>query len=489
MLIWIFLVIIIGIVLLNLLSIFYDKNDEEIVNIENKITPIMNNDIEGNVIHNIYHIFSDSEDVVNTTLVMEDDALIFKTPSKIESIILGTELYRTEIVSGNTLRIFDQTDKYKEVIISEEIKKLNAIDSFFKSLTVKNRNKMIQFKKKVEVANEQLIANEELVKLAEGFITKIDQNIFRDFNYYIVLERSLLFYSPIGLFSLDISSQNYYKSNSVNEGYENVVDMNIISNYINEHFNSFAQIYNRFLKSELSEREIYIFLWDYLKRIAVPLFGNEFIYNYSHAFDKESNIETIIEKSLYHNIINFDNMETMSLFTYYTMDSKYLDTNNFIYGFIIIMNKYLEIRKFKELKDYEEMLLVSEEEMSKEITINDIDLMSGYDFEGIVGKLFEKMDYVVEITKSSGDQGVDVIANKYNHSIGIQTKLYSRPVNNNAVQEVVAGLKYYKLSKGYVITNNYFTDSAIKLAESNNIVLWDRDELIDKLNRFKVMRV
>ena len=63
----------------------------------------------------------------------------------------------------------------------------------------------------------------------------------------------------------------------------------------------------------------------------------------------------------------------------------------------------------------------------------------------------------------------------------IQAKCYSSAVTNKAIQEVVAGLSHYKLDKGIVVTNNYFTDSARELAMSNNIILWDRTMLKEKI--------
>ncbi|MDG5789610.1 restriction endonuclease [Evansella sp. AB-P1] len=66
--------------------------------------------------------------------------------------------------------------------------------------------------------------------------------------------------------------------------------------------------------------------------------------------------------------------------------------------------------------------------------------------------------------------------------IGIQVKCYSSKVGNKAIQEVIAGMKYYKLDKGIVVTNNYFTESAITLAQSSDIILWDRNILKEKIN-------
>jgi restriction system protein len=58
-----------------------------------------------------------------------------------------------------------------------------------------------------------------------------------------------------------------------------------------------------------------------------------------------------------------------------------------------------------------------------------------------------------------------------------QCKKYSKPVGNKAVQEVVAGMKYYGANKGAVISTSGFTPSARKLASANNIALIHHSEI------------
>ena len=48
--------------------------------------------------------------------------------------------------------------------------------------------------------------------------------------------------------------------------------------------------------------------------------------------------------------------------------------------------------------------------------------------------------------------------------------------------EVVGGARFYNATLCYVITNNYFTKSARQLADANNVILWDRDTLKEKLS-------
>ena len=83
----------------------------------------------------------------------------------------------------------------------------------------------------------------------------------------------------------------------------------------------------------------------------------------------------------------------------------------------------------------------------------------------------------VSVTPGSGDQGVDVIAEKEGVRYAVQCKCYSSALGNTPVQEVCAGKSMYNCHVGVVMTNNYFTAGAKQLAEKNGILLWDRDKL------------
>lgn len=118
----------------------------------------------------------------------------------------------------------------------------------------------------------------------------------------------------------------------------------------------------------------------------------------------------------------------------------------------------------------------------KKTTIADIDIMSGFEFEKFISRLFQKMGYKSYTTQETNDQGVDVIAEKGDVRIAIQTKCYNGVVGNSAIQEIVAGMKYYDADKAMVITNSTFTKSAVELAKKNNVQLWDRKTLIEKID-------
>ncbi len=138
-----------------------------------------------------------------------------------------------------------------------------------------------------------------------------------------------------------------------------------------------------------------------------------------------------------------------------------------------IIEKLKNIEKEIEIKNLENKL-----NSGHTLTMEDIDIMTGYEFEKFLKNLFEKMGYAVEETKLSGDQGADLVINKFSEKLVFQAKRYGcEKVSNSAIQEVVAAIRYYNANKGTVVTTSTFTKSAIELARSNGVDLIDRTKL------------
>lgn len=119
------------------------------------------------------------------------------------------------------------------------------------------------------------------------------------------------------------------------------------------------------------------------------------------------------------------------------------------------------------------------DERIREIGLEQIDVMEGAEFEQFIGELLEDLGCDnVNVTKKSGDQGVDVIATLGGVTYAVQCKRSSGTVGNKAVQEVVSGMYYYpECTQGVVITNSFFTNSAEDLAKKASVRLWNRDTL------------
>lgn len=107
-----------------------------------------------------------------------------------------------------------------------------------------------------------------------------------------------------------------------------------------------------------------------------------------------------------------------------------------------------------------------------------VDDMEGHDFEYFCARLLEERGFLeVEVTRGSGDYGVDILAEKDGITYAIQCKRYTVPVGVEAVQQVYAGRDYYGRMVGVVMTNQYFTAPAVEVAEKLKILLWDRGYL------------
>ena len=113
----------------------------------------------------------------------------------------------------------------------------------------------------------------------------------------------------------------------------------------------------------------------------------------------------------------------------------------------------------------------------------EVELRTGIDYENYVEAILKEDNFIVNRTPTTGDQGVDLIANKNNIRIAIQCKYYSKPVGNKAVQEVIAGKDYYECEYACVVSNNTFTPAAKKLASVSNILLLNEDNIVDQLNQ------
>lgn len=125
-----------------------------------------------------------------------------------------------------------------------------------------------------------------------------------------------------------------------------------------------------------------------------------------------------------------------------------------------------------------------ENQKPTKITIRDIDNMDGISFEKYCANILDKNGFKnVVVTRGSGDQGIDIISVKDGIKYGIQCKCYSTNIGNKAVQEVYSGKTFYKCHVGVVLTNRYFTPSAIELAKTNGVLLWDRKHLLDMINK------
>lgn len=100
--------------------------------------------------------------------------------------------------------------------------------------------------------------------------------------------------------------------------------------------------------------------------------------------------------------------------------------------------------------------------------------MEGHESEFFCADLLRDRGFVeVEVTRGSGDYGIDILAEKDGVTYAIQCKRYGTPVGVKAIQEAYAGRDYYDRMVGAVMTNQYFTSPAVEAAGKLKILLWD----------------
>lgn len=115
------------------------------------------------------------------------------------------------------------------------------------------------------------------------------------------------------------------------------------------------------------------------------------------------------------------------------------------------------------------------------INQNNIDNMGGHKFEYFCADLLRKNGFSdVSVTPGSGDQGVDILAEKEGIKYAIQCKNYTSKLSNTPVQEVNAGKTFYRCHVGVVMTNSTFTPGAKELAKATGVLLWDK-KVIEKM--------
>ena len=109
---------------------------------------------------------------------------------------------------------------------------------------------------------------------------------------------------------------------------------------------------------------------------------------------------------------------------------------------------------------------------------------TGDDFEKFILWRLKSKNIVCDQIGGSGDQGVDIVVYGGDHKVAIQCKYYSHPVDNSAVQQVFAGMKYHGCEKALVVSNAEYTSGAMDLAEKTGVKLCSYLDFLDELKEY-----
>lgn len=133
----------------------------------------------------------------------------------------------------------------------------------------------------------------------------------------------------------------------------------------------------------------------------------------------------------------------------------------------------------QEMLEHLEKALEQEKELNKDK--QEVSQMTGYQFEHYCAAVLLKNGFSKsEVTQSSGDYGVDIVAEKDGITYGIQCKYYNaEKVGIKAVQEAFSGAQFYDCMIAVVMTNGTFTTAAIEMARKTKVKLWDGNKLVE----------
>lgn len=113
--------------------------------------------------------------------------------------------------------------------------------------------------------------------------------------------------------------------------------------------------------------------------------------------------------------------------------------------------------------------------------VEDIDVMTGVQFELFLEALFRRSGYRVRHTGRKGDLGADLVIEQAGQRTVVQAKRSAAPVGHDAVQQAVGAIAPYGATGAMVVTNSTFTAHATLLARANRVVLWDRRALFAEM--------
>lgn len=121
--------------------------------------------------------------------------------------------------------------------------------------------------------------------------------------------------------------------------------------------------------------------------------------------------------------------------------------------------------------------ITTPEDMAQVISPDFSDDMTGEEYEQFVAGLLTESGWSVAGTATTGDQGVDLIAERDSRRVAVQCKRYSGTVGNGAVQEAATGMQHYGCSEAWVVSNADYTPSARQLAATTGVRLLHHTEL------------
>lgn len=132
----------------------------------------------------------------------------------------------------------------------------------------------------------------------------------------------------------------------------------------------------------------------------------------------------------------------------------------------------------KRLFDYQKALADYHNKVRRRAEAYWYDL-SGWDFETEIARLFEKRNYKADVTKGSGDGGIDIrIFDADNDCWIVQCKNHRKPVGPAVVRELYGVCVHERAIGGVLVASGGFSSSAIAFASDKPLTLIDMNLIL-----------
>ena len=118
----------------------------------------------------------------------------------------------------------------------------------------------------------------------------------------------------------------------------------------------------------------------------------------------------------------------------------------------------------------------------------DVDGLSVPQFEALLGDLFNSLGYRVRAVGGLSRYGGDLIIEDGQHSVAVHVDRYSVPMAPSAVYQAATARRVYGTCCAMVVGTSWFGADAWRVAERQQVTLWDRNILIQQLAQLSAAR-
>lgn len=116
------------------------------------------------------------------------------------------------------------------------------------------------------------------------------------------------------------------------------------------------------------------------------------------------------------------------------------------------------------------------------LTLTDLQALDPIAFEEVVAVVFRALGYQVEMTKRSGDQGIDLSLVRGNDERAVaQCKRYRGSVGEPAIRDFYGALVHANARRGFFVTTGTFTLAALTWAQGKPLTLIDGADFLAAL--------